>query len=402
MQYRSINSREYKTPYIPRTLAAELILSLRQYPVVTILGPRQSGKTTFAQHECPHFGYTNLEDPQWRELALHDPRAFFSSLPCPLIIDEVQRVPELLSYIQIIVDKEGKNGQFILTGSHQLRLGQAISQSLAGRTAILTLFPLSIEELSQRESRESPESRESTLFRGFLPRVHDQDQEPSRAYRNYFQTYVERDLRSLMLVKDLSKFEAFLRVLAGRVGQLFVASSLAGEIGVSYKTIQEWVSILEASYIVHRLQPFHENYGKRLVKAPKIYFIEPGLAVYLLGIETQDQLGRDPLFGNLFENMVVVEALKARVHRGKESGLYFFRDSNGNEVDLVLDRRPAPLPIEIKSAMTYHPDFLKSLRRFGELTGSGEPGYLIYAGDIETSNGNVRALNFRHTARIFA
>ena len=341
----------------------------------------------------------NLEDPQSRALALQDPKAFFSSLPRPLVIDEVQRAPELLSYIQIIPDKEGKNGQFVLTGSHQLQLGEAISQSLAGRTAILTLLPLSIEELGERMAQAS---RETLLFHGFLPRVHDQGQEPNRAYRNYFQTYVERDLRSLLLVKDLSKFETFLRLLAGRVGQLFVASAMAGEIGLSYKTIQEWVSILEASYIIHRLLPYHDNFGKRLVKTPKIYFVEPGLAVYLLGIETPDQLVRDPLFGNLFENMVVMEALKARFHRGKESALYFFRDSNGNEVDLVLDRRPSPLPIEIKSAMTWHPDFLKGLRRFGELIGSVEPGFLVYGGDMETVGDTATTLNYRHTSRIFA
>lgn len=388
-----------RTSYISRTLATELKLSLSQYPVVTILGPRQSGKTTFARHECSDFGYANLEDPQWRDLALRDPTAFFASFARPLIIDEVQRAPELLSYIQLIVDRDGKNGQFVLTGSHQLRLGQAIAQSLAGRTAILTLFPLSLEELGERARSES---RESLLFRGFLPRVYDQEQEPNRAYRNYFQTYVERDLRSLLMVKDLSKFEAFLRLLAGRVGQLFVASAIAGEIGLSYKTIQEWVSVLEASYIVYRLLPFHANYRKRLVKTPKIYFVEPGLAAYLLGIETADQLGRDPLFGSLFENMVVMEALKARVHRGKESALYFFRDSNGNEVDLVYDRRPGPLPIEIKSSMTYHPDFLKSLRRFDELAGTNESGYLIYGGDIEVKTNDTKILNFRNTARIFS
>jgi hypothetical protein len=362
------------------------------------LGPRQSGKTTFAQQELPDFGYANLEDPEWRELALRDPKGFFAALPRPLVIDEVQRVPELLSSIQVIADSEGKNGQFVLTGSHQLGLGQAISQSLAGRTAILTLLPLSIEELGEKAATES---RESLLLRGFLPRIHDQGQEPTRAYRNYFQTYVERDLRSLLLVKDLTKFETFLRLLAGRVGQLFVASAFAGEVGVSYKTIQEWLSILEASYIVYRLPPYHENYGKRLVKAPKLYFVESGLAVYLLGIETPQQLVRDPVFGNLFENMVVLEALKARVHRGRESALYFFRDSGGSEVDLVLDRRGAPLAIEIKSAMTWHSDFQKSLGRFAELSGSTEPGCLIYAGDLETTSERVRILNFRHTARLF-
>jgi uncharacterized protein len=384
-------------PYIERTLSKELQLALGQYPVVTVLGPRQSGKTTFVKNECPAFSYANLEDPEWRELADTDPKAFFKAFPSPLIIDEVQRVPTLLSHIQVIVDREGLNGRFVLTGSHQLRLSQAIAQSLAGRTAILTLLPLSLDELGARVEEES---RESILFRGFLPRIFDQSQEPSRAYRNYFQTYVERDLRSLLMVKDLSKFATFLRLIAGRVGQLFVASALAGEIGLSYKTVQEWLSILEASYIIYRLPPFHENYGKRLVKTPKIYFIEPGLAVYLLGIETPAQLERDPLFGNLFENMVVAEALKARVHRGKDPELYFFRDSYGNEVDLILDRRPDPLAIEVKSSMTFHLELLKGLKRFRELSAGSGNGALVYGGDKEIQGDGVVALNYRHTSRL--
>lgn len=385
--------------YIDRTLSRELRLALAEYPVVTVLGPRQSGKTTFVRNECPGYSYANLEEPEWRDRAINDPKAFFSTLPLPLIIDEVQRVPELLSYIQVMVDAEGLNGRIILTGSHQLRLSQAISQSLAGRTAILTLLPLSIEELG---SRVDSESRESVLNKGFLPRIHDQGQEPTRAYRNYFQTYVERDLRSLLLVKDLARFETFMRLLAGRVGQVFVASALANEIGVSYKTVQEWVSILEASYIILRLPPFHENYGKRLIKAPKLYFVEPGLACYLLGIETSAQLERDPLFGNLFENMVVIEAVKSRLHRGKDPSLYFFRDNNGMEVDLVLDRRPAPLPIEIKASMTYHSDFLKNARRFLELSGSTSYGCLIYSGDIETTGDRIKTVNYKNVSNIIS
>lgn len=388
-----------KTTYIPRTLSAELKSALRQYPVVTILGPRQSGKTTFARHECPDFGYVNLEDPSWRELAQRDPKAFFSDLPRPLIIDEVQRVPELLSTIQVLADEESKNGQFVLTGSHQLRLGQAISQSLAGRTALLTLLPLSIREM---DAIGPGRERDWLLFQGFLPRVHSEGQDPHHAYRNYFQTYVERDLRSLLMVKDLLKFETFLRVLAGRIGQLCQASSIATEIGVSYKTIQEWISILEASFIIFRLPPYYRNVGKKLVKAHKVYFIEPGLATYLLGIERQDQILRDPLFGSLFENMVVIEALKARVHGGKDPGLFFFRDSNKTEVDLVLDRRENPLAIEIKSAMTFHVDFAKSLQKFSAFTGTKTPGCVIYSGEMEAQGDSVRVVNFHHTADLFA
>lgn len=394
-----MNPKEHGFDYIPRTLAGTLRHSLEQYPVVTVLGPRQSGKTTFVRTECPDFAYVNLEDPEWRDLARNDPKTLFSRYPGPLILDEIQRVPELLSYIQVLSDAEGAEGRFILTGSHQASLQEAIAQSLAGRTAVLTLLPLSLAELGDRCAGDS---RETILHRGFLPRIHARGQEPTGAYRSYFQTYVERDLRFLLLVKDLSKFEMFLRLLAGRAGRLFVASSIAGEIGVSYKTVQDWVSVLEASYIVFRLQPYHSSYGKRLVKTPKLYFTEPGLAVYLLGIETPDQLGRDPLFGSLFENMVVSEAVKARLHRGRDPNVYFFRDSNGNEVDLLLDRRPAPCPVEIKSSRTLHKDLFKGLRTFHGLNPDSPPGWVIYSGDLESSGDGPGFLNFRHTERIFA
>ncbi len=394
-----MTSKEHIADYIPRTLAGTLRHSLEQYPVVTVLGPRQSGKTTFVRTECPDFAYVNLEDPEWRDLARNDPKTLFSRYPGPLILDEIQRVPELLSYIQVLADAERAEGRFILTGSHQESLHEAIAQSLAGRTAVLTLLPLSLAELGDRCAGES---REYILHRGFLPRIHARGQEPTGAYRSYFQTYVERDLRSLLLVKDLSKFETFLRLLAGRAGRLFVASSIAGEIGVSYKTVQDWVSVLEASYIVFRLQPYHSSYGKRLVKTPKLYFTEPGLAVYLLGIETPDQLARDPLFGSLFENMVVSEAVKARLHRGRDPNIYFFRDSNGNEVDLLLDRRPAPCPVEIKASLTLHKDLFKGLRTFQGLNTASPPGWVIYGGDLESSGDGPGFLNFRHIERLFA
>ncbi len=394
-----MNPKEHNSDYIPRTLAGTLRHSLEQYPVVTVLGPRQSGKTTFVRTECPDFAYVNLEDPEWRDLARNDPKTIFSRYPGPLILDEIQRVPELLSYIQVLADAERAEGRFILTGSQKASLHEAIAQSLAGRTAVLTLLPLSLAELGDRCAGES---RESILHRGFLPRIHARGQEPTGAYRSYFQTYVERDLRSLLLVKDLSKFETFLRLLAGRSGRLFVASSIAGEIGVSYKTVQDWVSVLEASYIVFRLQPYHSSYGKRLVKTPKLYFTEPGLAVYLLGIDTPDQLGRAPLFGSHMENMVVSDAVKARLHRGRDPNIYFFRDSNGNEVDLLLDRRPAPCPVEIKASLTLHKDLFKGLRTFQGLNPASPPGWVIYGGDLESSGDGPGFLNFRHTERLFA
>lgn len=381
--------------YIQRAMRGELMAALEEYPVATVLGPRQSGKTTFVKRECAGFSYANLEDPQTRRIALEDPKGFLRNLPVPAIIDEAQRAPDLLSAIQILVDERSENGMYVLTGSHQLSLSHSVAQSLAGRTAILTLLPLSMEELG---GGISSRTREEILFSGFLPRIHDQKQDPNRAYRNYFRTYVERDLRSLLNVKDLSKFETFMRLTAGRIGQVFSASSLAGDVGVSYKSIQEWLSILEASYIIFKLPPYFENIGKRLIKAPKYYFVEPGLAVYLLGIERPDQLTRDPLFGNLFENLVVSECLKARLNRGKEPALYFLRDSKGFEIDLIYDSRPSALPIEIKSASTWVPEMAKNLRFFQEKHGSDEPGILIYGGDSDYRSEAIRTLGFRRCA----
>jgi len=383
--------------YLPRKLASELHDSLKEYPVVTLFGPRQAGKTTFVREECPTFSYTNFEEPDTRARALMDPRAFLHGLPKPAILDEIQRIPELLSYIQAIVDQEKRNGVFVLTGSHQLELGAAVSQSLAGRTAVLTLLPFSMEELGDPLL---PASRGALLRKGFLPRVYDQAQEPTRAYRYYFQTYIERDLRSLLLVKDLAKFESFLRILAGRVGQLFIASSIATELGISYKTVQEWVAILEASYIIFFLRPYHTNFGKRFVKTPKLYFVEPGLASYLLGIEDDSQVERDPVFGGLFENMVVVEALKARLNLGKDAGLYFMRDRNGAEVDLVLDRRGSPLLIEIKAATTFHSEFTKGLKHFQKIM-KDSTASVIYGGDEELKSELCRIVHYKKTATLF-
>jgi uncharacterized protein len=351
-----------------------------------------------AKIECPDFSYANLEEPDIRALAAQDPRAFFAKFPCPAIIDEAQRLPSLLSYIQAMVDEKGTNGMFLLTGSNQLHMGEILTQTLAGRVAELTLLPLSLEELDERTKGAS---REELLFRGFLPRVHAQGQEPARAYRNYLRSYVERDLRTLINIKNLSQFERFLQLLAGRTGSQFVASSLATDVGVSYKTIQEWTSILEASWIVFRLPPYFEHYGKRVTKAPKLYFQEPGLAIQLLGIDSPERLANDPLFGALFENMVISEAFKTRLHRGLRPGLYYFRDSAGTEVDLIMDRRPFPVPVEIKSSMTYHPEFARSIERFHKWSASGKQGFVITGGDMEFSTPELSCVNYRGASRIF-
>lgn len=382
---------------IKRHIIQELKLLALQYRVVTITGPRQAGKTTLARLAFPDHAYVSLEDPDIRTLASNDPRAFLALYPSPVIFDEIQRVPSLLSYIQTIVDGTQSKGQYILTGSHQLALSEAITQSLAGRTALLTLYPLSIAELADAGFTDHADGY---MHKGFLPAVYADALDPTRYYRNYFQTYVERDVRQMIQVKDLMLFEKFMRLCAGRVGQLFIASKLANEVGVSAHTINHWLSILEASFVIYRLLPFYENIGKRLVKAPKLYFVDVGLAAYLLGIETQEQMKRDPLRGNLFENMVVMELIKTRSNQGLEPHLFFYRDSNDNEVDILYQHARQYRPIEIKSAETFQMGFTKGVESFRRAYPEGaDRGAVIYGGDLLPELENVSVLNFRQSAR---
>jgi len=363
---------------IPRVIQPALIERSKSYPVVTVLGPRQAGKTTLVRMAFPDFGYVNLENPAIRNFALSDPEGFLRSNPRPLILDEIQRSPELLSWIQVETDERGENGQFILTGSNQPDLSHAISQSLAGRTSIMQLLPLSIEELSANGTLPD---RDTCLVKGFLPRVHQENQPVPQAYMDYLATYVERDLRRLINIKDLSRFETFLRLLAGRVGQLLNLSSLAEDTGVSSTTLGHWLSVLEASFIVFRLQPYYANLGKRLVKSPKLYFYEPGLVAALLQIESAEQAARDPLLGGIFENMIVVELVKALWNRGRRDPMSFYRDSNGTEVDIILERQRVPMAVEIKASQTFSPDFARNLLRFTELVPEAQGAQVIYGGD---------------------
>jgi hypothetical protein len=379
---------------IPRELMSELQNAAQKYPVVTITGPRQAGKTTLAQMTFPGFSYVNLERPDTRQFAQSDPHAFLERHPLPLIVAEIQRVPDLLSYIQVLVDEKRKNGLFILTGSHQMELQQAITQSLAGRTALLRLLPLTIAEL---EDYGIQQDLDHLLLQGFLPRLYDQNLNPTKAYRNYFETYIERDLKSLIQVKDLSLFQKFVRLCAGRVGQLLNLNSLANETGVSHHTIEHWLSTLEASFIVIRLQPFYENINKRIVKAPKLYFTEVGLVTYLLGIEDVKQVGRDPLYGNIVENMVVIDFMKMRLNQGLDPNLYFIRDQNGNEIDVIYKQSSKLIPIEIKAAKTFHPEFLKRLKLFQKWVGKRmSKGILVYAGQEEQRIDNIQVINFKN------
>lgn len=363
---------------IDRTIEPILLDLAKQYPVVTITGPRQSGKTTLCRKVFPDLKYANLEAPDIRMFAASDPRGFLSLHSGGAIIDEIQRVPDLVSYIQTVVDLENKPGQFILTGSQQFEVMNTISQSLAGRTALLKLLPFSIGELK----RLPPAGIDRLILTGFYPRIHDQGLNPTQALGDYLETYVERDLRQLALVKDLTLFERFLKLCAGRVGQILNLQSLGNDAGVSHATARSWLSLLEASYIVFLLHPWHANISKRLIKAHKIYFYDTGLAAFLLGLENETQVGRDPLRGNLFENMIVMEALKYRYHRGTRNNLFFYRESNGNEVDLIAESGRHLLAVEIKSGATVNPDFFKGLRHFTKTAGKDRTirGGIIYGG----------------------
>ena len=380
---------------ILREIQQQLLKLAAMYPVVTITGPRQSGKTTLAKMTFPQYRYVSLENFDIRQMAEADPRGFLKSYAPPVIFDEIQRVPKLLSFIQAAVDEDKSYGQYILTGSHQPALGAGVSQSLAGRTGILQLLPLSISEMT---ASGITLERDQYLYSGFMPRLYDTTLDPKNLYRDYFSTYVEKDVRQMLNIKDLSQFETFVKLLAGRVGQLVNMASLAGDVGVSSQTLAQWLSVLEASFIVFQLPGYYENFGKRLIKSKKLYFTEVGLATWLLGINSPEQVARDPLFGGLFENMVVIEALKQRFNTGETAELYFIRDSQGLEADLLFRKNNQTLiPVEIKGGMTWNKDFCKNLLKFRKLSEKFQPGFVIYSGDLTPEIDGIRFLNFKDT-----
>jgi len=384
---------------IKRDITKELFSQLKEYPVITVLGPRQAGKTTLVRELLADYDYVNLESPETRQFAIDDPKAFLKQYKNKVIFDEVQRTPHLLSYLQVIVDESKQNGQFVLTGSHQLELKAAITQSLAGRTGILNLLPLCISEMKKEGI--SFESAEKYIFNGFLPRIYDQKQRPHTAYANYYQTYVERDVRQLINLKDATLFEKFMKLLAGRVGQLINYQSLGNDVGVDNKTIKQWLSILEASFVVFKLPPYFENFGKRVIKSPKYYFTDTGLLSYLLDIEKPSQVSRDPLVGSLFENLVVIEALKTRFNQGQKSNLYFFRDSHGHEIDLLYKSGREFTGIEVKSSSTWNKSFKKELKRFSEKNIQLAKSYVVYSGEAMVFSDGVEVLSFKNIADIF-
>lgn len=379
---------------IERQLTETLKKRVGEFPVVTLTGPRQSGKTTLVRACFPDYGYANLEDPETRELAETDYRRFFELHPAPLVIDEIQRVPKLASAIQVAVDeRRGVPGQYILTGSHQPLLRQTVTQSLAGRSAFLRLLPLSLRE--QRAVLPARErSTDALILRGGMPELVASGRDPDVYYRAYLQSYLERDVRLVAEIRHASAFNRFLVLLAGRVGQLLNLESMSGEVGVSHTTLSAWLDVLEASFIVFRLRPWFAKFPKRLVKTPKIYFSETGLAARLLGLRTPEQVSRDPLRGHLFENLVVSDFVKEAFNRDDADGLFFFRTSDGLEIDLVRDRPDGLQPIEIKSSQTWSGSLAEGLSSFRKLVPDCIDPVLVYAGRTLPGATPSRVVNF--------
>jgi len=367
---------------IYRKAEIELRTLSRQFKAVAVIGPRQSGKTTLVRLVFKHKPYVNLENPDIRKFAIEDPRGFLSNYPDGAVLDEIQRVPELFSYLQQILDNSTTSGLFILTGSNNFLLQENISQSLAGRVGYLFLLPLSLEEINHPEI-----SINELIFTGGYPALYNGTTEPAKWYPNYIRTYIERDVRLIKNITDLYAFERFLRLCAGRIGQLLNMSSLAVEVGVDVKSISSWIGILETSFIVFRLQPYHSNFNKRIVKMPKLYFYDTGLAVALLGVENAVQLNLHSFRGSLFENLVIVDFLKKRYNAGKSNNLFFWRDNVGNEIDLLIETSNQLLPVEIKSGQTITNEYFKGINFWNKMTQT-EGGIIVYGGDMMQKRSN--------------
>lgn len=367
---------------------------LRGFPIVTITGPRQSGKTTLARMVGSSKPYASLEDPDLRFAAQNDPRSFLERFPDGGVLDEVQRCPELFSYLQTRVDNDGRMGLFILTGSQQFGLLSGICQSLAGRTAFVELLPFSFAELLA--AGRLPARADELLHCGGYPPIYDRELPPRIWFNAYVTAYIERDVRQMLKIQELETFHRFVRLCAGRTGQLLNLSSLATECGITHNTAKAWISVLEASYIVFLLRPHHANFNKRLIKSPKLYFYDVGLVSWLLGIETAQQIDTHPLRGNIFETAIVAELMKTRCNRGEPANLSFWRDSNGNEVDVLVERGMQLVPIEIKSGKTITRDTFAGLEKWRALAANrcGEP-VVIYGGAESYSLGGMRVIGWQ-------
>jgi uncharacterized protein len=370
---------------IPRILHPVLLQAAGAMPVVAVTGPRQSGKTTLCRAAFPHHTYVSLEPLDTRDFAVSDPRGFLAQYPGPAIFDEAQRAPGLFSYLQEAVDLDPAPGRFILTGSEHFGLSQEINQSLAGRVSLLQLLPLSLEELAAGER--APEDPWSCLWTGGYPRIHDQALAPDRWLADYTATYVQRDVRQVLQVTNLNAFSAFLRLAAGRTGQELNLSALGGDAGVSHNTARSWLSVLEASFVLFQLPPWLRNMRKRVVKAPKLHFVDSGLVCHLLGIREPGHLASHPLRGAIFESWVASEILKWRVHRGLPAGLFHLRETRGTEIDLLVENGRSLIAVEVKSGRTVGSDFLDALHDFCRQMGTSQPDLrvqprLVYAGEV--------------------
>ena len=362
---------------IKRQIEEELLLLKNEFPIIAILGPRQSGKTTLSQNVFPDYQYISLEDIDYREFAANDPRGFLNKYSKDIIFDEIQRVPLLMSYLQSHVDTLKENGRIIITGSHNFFLMEQISQSLAGRVGITKLLPFSAEELSDRKL-----TLDQQIFTGFYPRIYDQNIRPEVFYKNYISTYIEKDIRQIKQVTKLDLFMKFMRLLAGRTGQELNLSTISDECGVSHNTISEWVSILEASFLIYKLKPYHKNYNKRLVKNSKLYFTDTGLVCSLLGIRKPEELDYHFLKGSIFETFVFSEFIKSCYNTGEKFDLYFWRDNHKKEIDLIVDSGIKKFGIEIKRSETIQEKFFSSLSYWKNLSSTeSEDMFLIYGGE---------------------
>jgi predicted AAA+ superfamily ATPase len=383
---------------IKRRLGKKLRQWASQYPVVTVTGPRQSGKTTLCRALFAEKTYISLEDLDNRDFARLDPRGFLADLPDGAVLDEIQYAPDLVSYIQTRVDEVQRPGMFILTGSRQFEMMESVSQSLAGRTAVARLLPFSFGELYPQPDELTVDQM---LYAGFYPRIHDQKLNPTEALSFYLSTYLERDVRTILAVSDLDRFSTFIRLCAGRTGQLLNMQSIGGECGITHNTVKSWLSVLQASGIIRLLRPWQANIGKRLVKSPKLYFLDTGLACFLLGIQKPAHLVGHPLRGALFETFVVSEAYKQHYHSGLSERLWFYRDSHGTEVDLLAGSETELSAWEIKSSMTISPDFFKGLKLLGKNQAALHSRSIVYCGDRKMMRQGVSILPWNQIDEIF-
>lgn len=381
-----------------RQAAATLQDKSRHYPILAITGPRQSGKSTLAKSQFPHKPYCSLEDLDARRFAVEDPRRFLAQFPDGAVLDEVQHCPALFSYLQTIVDSENKQGLFVLTSSQQFGFVANVTQSLAGRVGFIQLLPFTLSELQQ--ANQAPKNIEELLFKGMYPPIYHRNIPPAHWLSDYIMTYLERDVRQLINVQDLGTFRRFLQMCAMRTGQLLNLSSLANDCGITHNTAKAWISVLEASYIVYLLPPHFKNFNKRLIKSPKLFFYDTGLVCALMGIQNSSQLITHPQRGAIFETWVTSELIKQRYNHGLLSNLYFWRDSQGHEVDIIAELGNELLPIEIKAGQTITDDYFTGLQYWQNLNGEKPLPWLVYAGELDQTRKHVQIIGWKSISRL--